>query len=217
MPDPSAPQIGLFEALHTQRALRRFKPDPVPDDLLWRLLDAAIRAPSGSNQQPWGFVVVREPERRRAIGQMLRDHVQSNDRLKALLQRSESSADPSERRMLRGARVLFLELEHAPVLIIPCLYQVTSPRPDGLLAGSSIYPAVQNLLLAARGLGLGTVLTTFHAMFEQPLRTLLDLPPDAQPAALIPLGFPLGKFGPTNRRPVETVVHWERWGAQRAR
>ncbi len=130
-----------------------------------------------------------------------------------MVEQGQTAADKTQRLMLRGAKRLFTQLDLAPVFIIPCLYQVASPTndPNSLLAGSSIYEAVQNLLLATRALGLGAVLTTFQAGIEPELRELLALPDDTKPAALIPLGFPAANFGPTTRRPVEEVLHWERW------
>ena len=207
----------LFEAIRTQRAIRRFRPDPVPADLLWTLLEAATKAPSGTNQQPWGFVVVQEASRRERIVEMLGGWLAGDAAFREYLENIDQIADPSRHRIAAGARGLIENLGGAPVVIVPCLYRVTSPRPEGLFAGSSIYPAGQNLLLAARGLGLGTVLTTFQWRFEAELRALLGLPPDATPAALIPLGFPDANFGPTRRKPVESVVHWEEWGQQRTR
>ena len=117
--------------------------------------------------------------------------------------------------MYAGAAQMFEHLENAPVFIVPCLFEVTSPATDAttLLAGSSIYGAVQNLQLAARGLGLGTVLTTAHAGVEPMLRAELGIPDNAQPVALIPLGYPAANFGPTRRKPVEEVLYWDRWGS----
>ena len=178
------------EAIRTQRAIRRFRPDPVPADLLWTLLEAATKAPSGTNQQPWGFVVVQEAARRERIVEMLGGWLAGDAAFREYLENVDQIADPSRRRIAAGARGLIENLGGAPVVIVPCLYEVTSPRPDGLFAGSSIYPAVQNLLLAARGLGLGTVLTTFQWRFEAELRALLGLPPDATPAAADPARLP---------------------------
>jgi nitroreductase len=212
VPRSQDPTDDLFQAIYSQRAIRRFKPDAVPDDVLLRLVEAATKAPSGSNTQPWAFLVVRHAGKRAAIAELLRTAVQQSERFQRIFENVDAIEDPSQRRMLQGARRLFLELDHAPVLIIPCLHQVESPAPQGLLAGSSIYGAVQNLQLAARGLGLGTVLTTFQQLFEPQLRELLSLPEEATPVALIPLGYPDGWFGPTRRKPVEEVVHWDGWG-----
>ncbi|HJP40447.1 MAG TPA: nitroreductase family protein [Dehalococcoidia bacterium] len=170
------------------------------------------KAPSGTNLQPGRFVVITGSGRE-AIAAAVRNNWDSNEGLRTMVEQGQTAADKTQRLMLRGAKRLFTQLDLAPVFIIPCLYQVASPTndPNSLLAGSSIYEAVQNLLLATRALGLGAVLTTFQAGIEPELRELLALPDDTKPAALIPLGFPAANFGPTTRRPVEEVLHWERW------
>lgn len=209
----SAGTDSLFDAIHTQRAIRRFLPDDVPDDLITQVIESATRAPSGSNRQPWGFVVVKDAVTRAEISRALAAYLQQNEGLRSYFERGSTSEDRSKRLMLGGALELAKSMERAPVFLIPCLYP--APAEKTLLAGSSIYPAVQNLLLAARGLGLGTVLTTFQQGIEDTLRPLLGLPDDCYPVTLIPMGFPDAKFGPNNRKPVETVLHWERWGALR--
>jgi nitroreductase len=133
--------------------------------------------------------------------------------LQAIISEGEKSEDKTQRLMLRGARAFFSQLEKAPVLIIPCLYQLASPTqdPTTLTAGSSIYMAVQNLMLSARALGLGTVMTTAHGMIEPTLREATRMPDDAYPVALIPLGYPDANFGPTTRKPVSEVLRWNTW------
>lgn len=209
----------LWEAMWTQRAIRRWEEKPVPDELLVRLVEAATRAPSGSNTQPWRFIVVRDEARRRAIGGFLRAKYEANSALRGYLERAGERADRTDRLMLRGARDLFTGLDRAPALVVPCLYRCTSPVTDmnSLLAGSSIYQAVQNLLLAARGLGLGSVMTTFQQLIEPELRELLHIPADARPVALIPVGYPAANFGPVNRRPVQDVLDWEEWQDRESR
>ena len=121
--------------------------------------------------------------------------------------------DPARRRMMKGAMELFGNFAAAPVLIVPCLVSVESPAPEGLLAGSSIYPSVQNLLLAARAEGLGTVMTTPQAGIIETLRAELRIPDHARPVAMIPLGYPAVRFGPVNRRPTDEFIHWDGWSA----
>ncbi|TDI91987.1 MAG: nitroreductase, partial [Chloroflexi bacterium] len=130
-----------------------------------------------------------------------------------LIAAGEKSDDKTERLMLTGARAFFTQLEKAPAMIIPCLYQLSSPTqdPSTLLAGSSIYLAVQNLMLAARGLGLGTVMTTAQMMLDAVLRSTLSIPDDAHPVALIPIGYPDANFGPTTRKPLDEILRWNRW------
>ena len=207
----------IWETLYTQRAIRAWKTDPVPEELIWKVIEAGTKAPSGTNTQPWGFVVIQDDAIRQAISDQLHEGLKGNEGLQQMLEQGSQSADKTTRLMLKGAQRLFTNLASAPVFIIPCLYQVSSPAPEGLLSGSSIYGAVQNMLLAARALGLGTVMTTFQLAAEQILREQCNLPDDATPVALIPMGYPDAKFGPTTRKPVETVTHWEQWGTNKER
>ena len=200
---------SLFDAIYTQRAIRRWKPDPVPQDLLKRVLEAATKAPSGSNTQPWRWLVVQDESKRKAIATALSEFLASNEGMRSYFESGVKSPEKSTRLMLTGALQLAEDLAKAPVLIIPCLYGTTVDR---ISTGSSIFPAVQNLLLAARGLGLGTVLTTFQARIEDVVREQLGIPEDALPVALIPLGYPDANFGPTRRKPIGEVVYWDGWG-----
>lgn len=185
--------MDFFEVVHTQRSIRRFKPDPVPDDLLWKVLDAAIRAPSGSNQQPWAWLVVRDRGRREAVSRQVRERLGA-DGIARMRQMAQSMQDPVRRRSLSRAADLFSDVGHAPVLVIPCLTGVTSPVSDArsLFAGSSIYGAVQNMMLAARALGLGTVLTTFNIGIEDWLRKEFGLPGPGRARVRHPHGLPGG-------------------------
>ena len=207
----------IWETLYTQRAIRAWKTDPDPEELIWKVIAAGTKAPSGTNTQPWGFVVIHDDAIRQAISDQLHEGLKGNEGLQQMLEQGSQSADKTTRLMLKGAQRLFTNLASAPVFIIPCLYQDSSPAPEGLLSGSSIYGAVQNMLLAARALGLGTVMTTFQMAAEQILRERCNLPDDATPVALIPMGYPDAKFGPTTRKPVETVTHWEQWGTNKER
>jgi nitroreductase len=207
-------EIGLFEAIYTQRAIRRLKPDPVPEPLIRRLIDAAVRAPSGGNRQPWAFVVIREPETKRQIGAWYLDAW--NRTYGAIPQEERDAMTEAMRRTYRSAEHLAHHLAEAPVLILVCARE--APSPGGADAAGhygSIFPAVQNLLLAARGLGLGATLTTLHKLHEEEVKQLLGIPNEVETIALIPVGYPIGKYGPNARRPVERVTHWERWGNRR--
>ncbi|MCH8190758.1 MAG: nitroreductase family protein [Chloroflexi bacterium] len=208
--------MDFFEVIHTQRSIRRFKPDPVPDDLIWKMIDAAIRAPSGSNLQPWVWLVVRDQAKREAVARAVRERLEAEGRLQEMRRNAEQLETASRRLSVRRAVELFENLAAAPVLIIPCLIGVTSPVSEArsLFAGSSIYGAVQNLMLAARALGVGTVLTTPNIYVEEMLVKEFHLPENAIPACIIPVGFPDGqRFGPTTRKPAETVTYWDDWGA----
>ncbi len=206
------PTDDLWQTIYSQRAIRHFKPDPVPEDVLLSIVEAATKAPSGSNTQAWAFLIVRDTAKRAAMARFLRSALESDTDFRERFAHVDQIEDPSQRRMLLGARGLLMELDKAPVLLVPCLHHPEGSAPQGLLAGSSIYGAVQNLQLAARAHGIGTVLTTFQRSFEPELRTLLSIPDTAHPAALIPLGYPDGWFGPTRRRPVEEVTHIDGWG-----
>ncbi len=197
MPD----KIDLFEAIDTQRGIRHFRPDPVPDELITRLLQAAIKAPSGGVRQGWGFIVIRDQETRRKIGDLYRTGARFDIR---------PDMTDQERRVYGAAQHLEDHMDDVPVLILACIH--ADPGTSGW--GSSIYPAVQNILLAARGLGLGGVLTTRQTRFEEELKRLLGIPEDVATAALLPIGFPAegSRYGPTRRRPLEEVAFIDRWG-----
>ena len=203
MPD----EIGLFEAMYTQRALRYIKPDPIPDDLVRRVIDAGIHAPNGGNQQRWGFVVIKDPDVKRKIAERYKD----TDR-----PAHTRPPDASSARNDHSANYLADHLADVPVVILCCVR-----RPGGEGSGSdighgaSIYPAVQNMLLAARGLGLASVLTTRPRRgFEQEMKEWVGVPDEFDTAALLPLGYPVDgyHYGPTTRRPMEEVTYVDRWG-----
>lgn len=213
---PDREPLDVLEAIHSTPARRYLRPDPIPEDVLWALLDAAIRGPSGRNEQAWGWVVVTDPDVKRRIQGWYRD---AWDRTYDG-HRDEMLADPDPggaglgRRSFLSAEHLAHHLHEAPVWVIAVLRHASESR----LAGSSIYGAVQNLMLAARAHGIGTTLMTLHAAYEDEVCALLGLPADAKTMALIPLGYPArGRWATPRRRPVEDVTHWEHWGAQRPR
>lgn len=199
--------MELFEAIHSQRAIRRFNDEPVPDELVRKILDAAIRAPSGGNRQPWSFIVVIDAEVKLELGRLYKESWDQGG-----LSRQAASPDPSTARVYTSAQYLADRMGEAPVLVLACIE--TGGGGTSITAGSSIYPAVQNLMLAARGLGLGTVLTTIHKGREAEVKALLRIPANVETAALIPMGFPGegARFGPTKRVPVDEVVHRDHWG-----
>jgi nitroreductase len=208
--------MDFFDVVHTQRAIRKFRPDPVPQEAIWRMIDAAIRAPSGGNTQPWAFLVLTDPAKRKVIS----DAVAAGN-TDAEARRAEAMTfDPARRRMRLGSIAFRENVAAAPCLIIPCLVKPTSPTSDmtSLFAGSSIYGAVQNMMLTARALGLGTLMTTFNVAIEPLLRKEFGLPEDAKPVAVIPVGYPAEgeRFGPTTRKPVESVTYWDGWGQTRS-
>lgn len=212
VPHGREPTSDLWEAIYSQRAIRYWQDKPVPRELLERVIEAGSKAPSGSNMQPWVFMVIDEESKRSVISAAMREFFEGGP-VKQMVEAGENSEDKTQRLMLKGARAFFSKLEKAPAIIVPCLYNLASPTPDpaSLLAGSSIYMAVQNIMLAARGLGLGTVMTTAHALIEPVLRQQLKLPDDAYPVAFIPIGYPDANFGPTTRKPLEEILCFNEW------
>jgi nitroreductase len=192
----------LFDVVHAQRACREFAADPVTDDDLARLLDAATYAPSAENRQPWEFVVVREPTARAAIGELTRHAWDTRGRAF-----SEGRLDA---RLLadvdRGARG---GIAAAPVLVVVC---ADLERGLPQTVPSSVFPAVQNLLLAATALGLGSALTTITVAYRAALQELLHLPDQVEPVAVVPIGRPARRLGPPRREPFARHTHRERYG-----
>jgi len=221
-------ELGLFEAMYTQRALRRLKPDPIPDDLLWRLLEAGTKAPSGSNTQVWRFLVVRDPARKRFIQERYKKAWDTYAAAFAAAAAERGAPLPpdelrAQMRMVQSAAHLAEHMHEAPVLLVVCMVPRPLPPPSvgrrrsPAALYASIFPAVQNLLLAARALGLGATLTTLHLLYEDEIKTELEIPDDTEAVALLPVGFPIGRYGPTRRRPVQEVTYWDRWGVTRER
>jgi nitroreductase len=199
----------LFEIMATTRSMRRLKPDPVPAELIRKILDAGVCAPSGGNMQRWRFLVVKDPSVKRTVGAYYKrawDEVVSP---------RYSAGEPAPgtsperfRRMLDAAQHLADHIHEAPLWIVPCMGGGTPTR----TSGSSIYPAVQNMLLAARAVGLGATLTTLYLQFEKEVEAALGLPADVHSYALLPIGYPMGRFGPVRRAPLADVVYEDRWG-----
>jgi len=222
-------EIGLFEAIYSARSLRRLKPDPVPDDIITKILDAAIRAPSAGNAQHWAFIVVRDAGQRQKLGAIYR---KASDIAAAIYRARGRPAHMNEeqyRRFLSSGAYLWEHMGEAPVLLLPCLRERLPPKRETLpesvqaryeeelayerrIRGASIYPAVQNIILACRAFGLGTLITTNHMRLEDEVKAVLGLPEDVSTYALMPIGYPVGNFGPLARRPVVEVAYADRWG-----
>src|SRR5215472_8076251 len=199
----------LFEIIKTTRSMRRLKPDPVPNELIRKILEAGVCAPSGGNMQRWRFLVVPDQKVKQAVGALYK---RAWDEQVAPRYRAGEPAPGTSRerfeRMLAAAEYLANRIHEAPVWIIPCLEGGTPTR----TSGSSIYPAVQNMLLAARALDLGATLTTLYLQFEKEAEGALGLPPNVHSYALLPIGYPMGRFGPVRRVPLADVVYEDRWG-----
>lgn len=197
--------MDALEAMRTCRAMRYLKPDPVDDELIEQVVTAATWAPSPGNSQGRDFVVVTDPVKKRTIGDAI-DAVMG-DRVAAM-----ERPDRTHRLMLDGTGHLLQTLRDCPVLILVCgraVYPYQAPRDS--FVWSSIYPAAQNLIVAARAVGLGTVFTTFQGVAEPVIRDTLGIPDDVHIGCLIPMGWPDREFGPVNRVPYEQVVHRDGW------
>jgi nitroreductase len=182
--------------------MRRLDPArPVSDADLWTILQAAAKAPSGGNRQVARWLVVRDPARRAQIGRV---YGESWAEVRPAYVQTEGDGPPSP--ILKSADHLAAHMGEAPVIIVPC-----SRNGDP----ASIYPACQNLFLAARALGLGTVLTTVHRLKEAEVKAILDIPEDVETWAMIPVGYPLGRWGEAKRRPIEEITYWDRFGERR--
>ncbi len=194
--------MDVFEAMRTTRAMRRLDADKaVSDDDLWTMLEAATKAASGGNGQPMRWIVVKDAEKRAKLGEIYKKSWAPV----AEMYRSRTPAeDTTTQRVLNSADHLGEHMGEAPVILVPC---AKGGDP------ASIYPGVQNLFLAARALGLGTTLTTVHKLNEQEVRDVLEIPEDVSTFALIPVGYPTGKWGEAKRRPVEEVTYWDAWKA----
>jgi nitroreductase len=204
-------EIGLFEAMYTQRAIRMFKPDPVPDELLEKILGAATKAPSGANSQPWAFVVVRDEHKLEELAAIARRGFDT------LMAGALSRAQPGDPPPMPNLTKMIAKVDDIPAWIIVCIVAKPGMGPATNFY-SSIFPAVQNLLLAARGVGLGAVLTGLLGGAETPsLRAALGIPEEVEPVAFIPIGYPAegAHYGPTTRRPLSEVVHWDGWDGQK--
>ncbi len=199
----------LFEIIRTTRSMRRLKPDPVPPALIRQILDAGTAAANGGNMQTWRFLVIRDLAIKQAVAHWYRRgwHETVAPRYRAGAPAPGSSRARFDR-MLAAAEHLADHLHQAPVWIVPCLQGGTHTR----TSGASIYPAVQNMLLTARALGLGATLTTLYLLFEQDAEAALGLPADVHSYAILPIGYPLGNFGPVGRTALEDVVFTDRWG-----
>ena len=202
----------MLDGIATTRAIRRYRDEPVPTEALNAMVFAATRAPSGSNRQPFRFMVLRDGPQARAakalIGESAR-RIWGGKRTADGYDRGSGAEENSPKaRMARTMQHYVEHFESAPVLILPCLVRYRDPTPT---EGASIYPACQNLLLAARALGYGGVLTGFHVFVEAELRELLGIPEGVFMAATITIGKPVGGHGPVRRRPLSELVYEEEW------
>ena len=191
--------ITLGDAIFSLRAIRRIKPDPIPDADLKTILDAARQAPNGANRQPWHFVVLQDAHVRKRFGELYRVAwwAKRND---------EGFFKPEDiPDHYKLAMALADNIGEVPAIVLVC---ATSPG-----GRESVIPATQNLLLAARGLGIGGTITSLHADVEYDVQKLLELPNGAGVVYCIPLGYPQGRFGPVTRNPLKEIVSVDKWGS----
>ena len=205
----------VFEILHTTRAMRRLKPDPVPDELINKILQAGQWAPNGGNTQRWRFLVVKDAAVKQAVQVWYKRAFDE-----VVGPRYASSAPPpgvTKEKYARQHHAVEYLTEHfheAPVWIVACLDEgkATPTR----WSGASVYPAVQNMLLAARALGLGSTLTTRHLLYAREAEAAMGLPEGVHSYAILPIGWPMGRFGPVGRTVLADVVFSETWGQRYA-
>jgi nitroreductase len=207
--------MPLQEAMRTQRAVRRVRPDPVDDAIVLRCIELALKAPTGSNAQNWEFVVVKDRATKEAFARRYRQAW----RLYGGLGKRMARDDESMQKVLRAVDWQVENFADIPVVVVACLrggYRVPAVLPSPPMAQSSyygsVYPSVQNLLLAARAMGLGASLITLPLWSTTLARTLLGLPFNVQPCCMVPLGWPRGRYGPTTRKPAGKVAHLDRYG-----
>jgi nitroreductase len=190
--------MELFEAIRTTRAMRRLDPArPVSEADIVTILEAASKAPSGGNSQPVRWIVITDADKRARLGAIY------GEAWKPVSEMYSQRGNTSISAVLRSADYLGEHMGEAPVLLIP-----TSRGDDP----ASVYPACQNLFLAARALGLGTALTTVHRLREGEVKEVLGIPEDVHTWAMIPVGYPLGKWGEAERRPVAETTYWDSYG-----
>jgi len=202
--------MPIGEAMETQRAIRRLKADPVDDALVLRLIELALRAPTGSNAQSWEFIVVKDPGKKKALARLNRQAWGIYNRVARWAKRH----DPKKRKIRDAVQWQADHFEETPVIVVACLKGHYTPFFHLAVTSyfGSIFPAVQNLLLAARAVNLGAVLITIPLWNLVAVRRILGLPWSITPCAVIPLGWPVGRYGPTTRRPVHEVVSFDRFG-----
>lgn len=203
-------EIDLFEAIYSQRQFTRYKPDPVPKEAIDKIIDAATKAPSGGNVQPWHFIAITDRDLIEKVGGLYRD---------LWLRAMGATPPPGEMPAYTSARYLANHMPEVPAMILVCAdhskgyqtYTEGEPIERGRYA-SSLWLAIQNLFLAARALGLGTRITTTHLREEEKVKDWLGIPDYLETVCLTPLGYPRGRFGPTDRVPAAEVTSYNRYG-----
>ena len=209
-------ELSFFQLASTMRAMRRLKPDPIPRAVLRRVLEAGVQAPSGQNTQPWAFLAIEDPEKKDWFAQRYRRAIENN--FPGVREAAATNTDA----MGRQLKALCYQMDHlheSPVLLLVCglrdwPFKVPPEERVGLAPPNygAVYPCVQNILLACRSLGLGAAITTMHQVFEEELHTYFEVPATYGVVVTIPIGYPLGNFGPVRRRPASGVTYFDAWG-----
>ncbi len=206
--------MPMDEAMRTQRAVRKLHLQPVDHDVLLPLLELSLKAPTSSNTQDWLYLVVEDPEQKAALARLYRKLFRTFDPIV----RRQARNDPKEQRQMAPGQWQADHFHELPIFVIPCyrrnLKHAPVGRPQIKLASfyGSVYPAVQNLLLGCRAVGLGASLQTLPIWYVPRARRILGLPRDLVPVCVIPIGWARGRYGPTTRRPIGEVVHLDRYG-----
>jgi nitroreductase len=219
-----ADSIDVYEAMRTLRAVRRLRPDPIPADVLHRVLEAATFAPTGGNAQPWRVVVVRDAAKKRRLGELYAERwfAYSAHHL-TLIADAPAEVKAKTQKMLSSGNYLADHFASTPAVLVFCfnpkIMALTDAKQDRphVVGGASVYPAVQNLLLACRAEGLGCVLTTLLCEVEPEVRKLLQIPDPWYTAAAVPIGYPvLRGHGRLSRKPVRKMAYADTWGSELA-
>lgn len=203
-------EAGLFDTIYNQRQITRYRRDPVSKEDIDKIIEAATKAPSGGNSQPWHFIAITDPELIAKVGGLYRD---------LWLGGRGHTPPPNEPPAYAAARYLANHMPEVPAMILVCADHsagyMDRPQGEPIERGryaSSIWLAVQNLFLAAQALGLGTRITTTHIREEEKIKEWLGIPDHIETVCLTPLGYPRGRFGPTNRKPAAEVTSYNRYG-----
>jgi nitroreductase len=202
-------ELGVFEVMHTARAMRWLRTDPVPPELIRQILEAAVAAPNGGNRQTWGFIVVTDPTIKSDVQQYYAKAFETVSAMYSSSSPPPGMTDAQYHRQHRGVQHLTEHFHEAPVWIVACIDHGGKPN---AATGASVYPAVQNILLAARALGLGATLTTRHTMYAAEVDAIFGLPEHVTALAIVPIGYPERGFSRVRRGPIEDVVYQDRWG-----
>lgn len=201
----------FFDILDTTRAMRRLKPDPVPDELIVRILRAGLHAPNSGNTQTWKFLVIKDIEIKKKVQVFYKralDEIVGPRYANATT--PPGATQDGYHRQHTAVEYLTDHYHEAPVWIVPCIdHGDSAPNRS---SGASIYPAVQNMLLAARALGLGSTLTTRYLLHEKEAEAALGLPKGVHSYAILPIGYPMGNFGPVGRGELADFVYQDSWG-----